>query len=290
MRARLLSATLMVTAAVVFAPAARAAYDAFIRFEDGSIPGTSKDPQHMGWIEISSFQIEQIRQAAASGGGAGKVHFHDIVITKKTDASTADLSRAAATGRRFHEVTLSMRKAGGDPGYLVVKLKNVAISGYQRSAGLPSESMSLSFEEISWQYTPQTPTRHPGGVAEAQLATGAVAAALAPPKITGASASAPFLGTTVTLTITSTGPCANAFVDYGDGSISEGHSLTGTTTQLTHAYAAAGARTIKVGGRDAPYWPKPAKPPQRGSNECTGGAPEVHVTLRSGAAPAPVVR
>ncbi len=290
MRTRPLSATLILTAALAFAPAARAAYDAFIRFEDGSIPGRSKDPQHLGWIEISSFQLDQIRNAAASGGGAGKVHLHDFTITKKQDAASADLSRAAATGRHFPEVTLSMRKAGGDPGYLVVKLKNVAISGYQRSARLPEETMSLSFEEIVWPYTPQTPTKHPGGVAEAQLATGAVAAALAPPKITGASATAPFLGTTVTLTITSTGPCADAFVDFGDGSISEGHALKGTSTQLTHAYATAGAKTIKVGGWDAPYWPKPARPPQRGSNECTGWAPEVHVTLRSGAAPAPVVR
>ncbi len=112
--------------------------------------------------------------------------------------------------------------------------------------------------------------------------------AVAPPKITGASATAPFVGLAVTLTITSTRACQDAFVDWGDGSIAEGHALTGSSTTLpAHAYASPGEKKIRVGGRDAPFWQSaPARPAK--ANACTGSAPEVHVTLRPGAAaPAP---
>src|SRR5664279_5907615 len=85
------SAALLLTAGLVFAPVARAAVDAFIWFE--GIAGESRDPQHMGWMEVSSFQLQQIRNtagvgSATGGAGSGKVSVHDISITKSTDKAS----------------------------------------------------------------------------------------------------------------------------------------------------------------------------------------------------------
>jgi hypothetical protein len=186
-----------------------------------------------------------------------------------------------------------MRKAGGtQQEYLVVKLHDVMLSSYRLSGRGDAETETFMVDAASatLEYTP-TP-RAGAGIQNVALAPEALQVA-APPKITGASASAPFASLAVTVTITSTGPCQSAFVDYGDGSIAEGHTLTGTSTALpAHTYATAGAKTIKVGGRDAPYWPQvPQKaPPQKGANPCTGWAPEVHVTARPGIESAPALR
>lgn len=220
MRTSRIPAVLTLAAAFLLAPVARAAVDAFIWFEDGSIKGDSKDPQHQGWIEISSFQIEEIRQAAAhangAGGGTGKVSFQGLHITKKHDSASAKLKLGASTGAHYPAVVLSMRKAGGDPGYLTVKLGDVTLSGYQGSADRPTESLSLNFTKIEFKNIPMgPPATDKSSAANAALASGAVVAALQPPTITGVSASAPTFGTNATITVASTGACANARVDWG---------------------------------------------------------------------------
>lgn len=82
-----------VLALLILAPAARAA-DAFLKIE--GVPGGSGDPHHVGWIEVSSSQLDQIRNAAgigsATGGaGAGKVKFNEFTIKKTSDKATPKL-------------------------------------------------------------------------------------------------------------------------------------------------------------------------------------------------------
>ena len=91
--------------------AALAAVDAFIWFDN--VPGESSDAAHKGWIEVSSFSWGASGHSnigsASSGGGAGKVSMHEIVITKPTDRSSPLLRTAAANGRHFNAVKLEMR-------------------------------------------------------------------------------------------------------------------------------------------------------------------------------------
>jgi hypothetical protein len=95
--------------------------------------------------------------ATGSGGGAGKVRFGEIQITKVLDKSSPSLSIACATGRHFSRATVVFRKAGkGGKGQqvLVYKLNSVLISSYQigpsGGGGLtPQETLTLSFGKIS---------------------------------------------------------------------------------------------------------------------------------------------
>jgi type VI secretion system secreted protein Hcp len=170
MRRPRLSAALLVTASLVFAPVASAAVDAFIWFE--GIAGESRDAQHMGWTEVSSFQLQQIRSSAgvgsATGGaGGGKVSFHDISITKHTDKSSPTLMKFCANGKHIPNATISMRKAGGtQQEYLVIKLQDVLVSSYRTSgagAGM-TETFTMNAANATIQYPP-TPRPNPAAVA-----------------------------------------------------------------------------------------------------------------------------
>jgi hypothetical protein len=136
-------------------------------------------------------------------------------------------------------------------------------------------------------------TPRPGaGIRNVALAPGALQVATGPPKITGASATAPFMGLAVTLTIMSTGPCSVALVDWGDSpSGAEGHALKAASTQLPpHVYATPGLKTIKVGGADASYWASTPNKKASHVGDYMGEAPVVSVTLRSGTMAAPALR
>jgi type VI secretion system Hcp family effector len=287
---------LFLAAGLVIAPPASAAVDSYLQID--GVPGESRDPSHPGAIELDSVQFGSLRRSAeigsqTSGAGAGKVTFNAVTITKRVDKASPKLFELCTSGKHAVSATISMLKAGGShKEYLVVKLHEVMLSSYRTSSaggGTPTESFVLNAVSAALDY-PGAPTTSAGARAVA-LAPGALQA-VGPPRITGASASAANSGLGVTVTITSTGACQNAFVDYGDGSISEGHALTGTSTTLpAHTYPSAGAKTIKVGGRDAPYWPAPQRPQRTDANDCTGWAPVVNVPLRlEMAAPAPMLR
>jgi type VI secretion system Hcp family effector len=266
MKPRALSALLLAAGLVLAAPE-RAAIKSHLQIEG---------VQGLFEVEDYSFDMEQTLQigSQSSGAGAGKITFNPFSITRKVDVPSPSLFNACANGKHFPSVTLHVRKAGGSQEFYVVKLTDVFLTSYRTSGAGPgkTESATVNFARAELEHAP-------GAVALAPTP-------VPPPKITGATAAVSFTGFAVTVTITSTGACRDAFVDYGDGSIAEGHTLTGTSTTLAaHTYPTAGAKTIKVGGRDAPYWPPDPKkvPPQKGANPCTGWAPEVHVTPRSAA-------
>ncbi len=175
MRSSRLRAALILTAAFTLAPAAHAAVDAFITFEDGSIQGESRDPQHSGWIEVESFQLQELARqvsapGAAGGGGVGKVHFRELTVTKRYDKSSPLLFVACASGKHYPKVLIEMRKAGGAPQeYLKITLTNTLISSIQLTGGgaPPTETIKFNFGATEVEYTPQTKGNNAGAMAVA---------------------------------------------------------------------------------------------------------------------------
>jgi type VI secretion system secreted protein Hcp len=134
-----------------------AAVDAFLQID--GIKGESQDDKHKGWIEISSFSWGVTNASsigsATSGAGAGKASMQEIHITKNTDKASPLLMQACANGKHYAQVTLQMRKAGGDT-YMTYVLTDVLISSFQASGGggdNPTESVTLRFARMSEQST-----------------------------------------------------------------------------------------------------------------------------------------
>ncbi|MCX7284971.1 MAG: type VI secretion system tube protein Hcp [Novosphingobium sp.] len=147
------------------------ATDIFLKLTN--IKGESKDSKHKGEIDIENFQWGLHNtgdMAFGGGGGAGKVSFNDLTITKRCDLSTPSLMQACAKGDHIAEGILTVRKAGGtQEEYYKIALKHILISSIANSGSdgsNPIESVSLNFAEIKFDYKEQTEKGGLGGVAK----------------------------------------------------------------------------------------------------------------------------
>ncbi len=68
-------------------------------------------------IKDFSFGVENPTTigSATGGAGAGKINFNEFTIKKTVDSASPLIFKNAATGAHYKTVTLTMRKAGGDP-------------------------------------------------------------------------------------------------------------------------------------------------------------------------------
>lgn len=146
---RRLMAAVLVSGMTCVAAVATAAVDMIIMVD--GIPGSSR-------IVPGAIDVHSLSQGMANtftlGGGAGKVSFSDLTVSKSTDKATPKLMEACAKGQMIPAATLYVRKSiEGKESFLVYELKDVMISSYQVSVHAPGESMqetvSLAFTEIA---------------------------------------------------------------------------------------------------------------------------------------------
>ena len=127
----------------------------------GDIKGESLDSKHKDEVEILSWSwgVMQTGTLAHGGGGAGKARFQDFVFTHHIDKASPLLMKSCATGTHIKDATITVRKAGkGQQEFYTVKLTDILISSVQQSGSdgvLPTESVSLNFAKIEFDYKPQ---------------------------------------------------------------------------------------------------------------------------------------
>ena len=127
----------------------------------GDIKGESADAKHKDEIEVLSFSWGVTNGATigpGGGAGAGRATFQDLSIIHNIDKASPLLLKACATGEHLKEATVTHRKAGkGQQEYLIVKMKDVVITGVVRggSGDGASETVSLVFAKVDFEYRPQ---------------------------------------------------------------------------------------------------------------------------------------
>ncbi|MEX0763521.1 MAG: type VI secretion system tube protein Hcp [Dehalococcoidia bacterium] len=150
---------------------------AYIKF--GGIEGESQDKDHDGWSDILSFNQGIVAPTSTGPGAArrrGAPVLEDIIVTKELDKSTPKLAEAIVNGRTFPTVEIHLTRNLGDgvsTTYYAYELKNVRVTSYNigntrqndltpsglphvrtaSSSGVPTEELSLNFEEIKVTYT-----------------------------------------------------------------------------------------------------------------------------------------
>jgi type VI secretion system secreted protein Hcp len=146
----------------------------FIKFD--GVEGESTSSGHEGEIDILSFSWGMSQSGgttAGRGGGAGKVSMNDLVFTKYVDKASPALMEAVASGKHIPNVVLEIeRSPGGDERvpYLKYELKNVIVTSYNvdwnssQADSVPTEEMSLNFEEIKVTYVERELDGSKGGV------------------------------------------------------------------------------------------------------------------------------
>ena len=131
----------------------------------GDIKGESTDQGHKDWINLLSVSQGLSRPMRAGTSGSTRqrasVDCGDLVMVKEVDSSTPKLIEACCDGTVFPEVKVDLcTSSGGDSRipYYQWTLTNVHVTSYDCSGGaqdgqIPTESLSLNYEEIRWTYT-----------------------------------------------------------------------------------------------------------------------------------------
>lgn len=150
------------------------AFDSFLVFDNpgsGAKPlkGETRDEEFKDKaFEINSFDfgIENTLNIGSKGGGAGagKATFNEFTVEKDTDKGSANLFLACCNGGHYGDVTLILRKAGGDSGasgvkYLNFSFKLVAIKSINWSGSdgdeACKETVVFEYGAIKVEYWPQ---------------------------------------------------------------------------------------------------------------------------------------
>ena len=142
-------------------PAFAAAVDYFLKVD--GIAGESQDAQHKGEIDVLSWSwgASQV-SSSTSAHAAARPCSQDISFAKYFDKASPLLMSAAVTGTFIPKAVLTARKAGGSQQeFLKIELKNVLVSSYHTGGSssdvLPTEQISMQFQALIVEYTPQKP-------------------------------------------------------------------------------------------------------------------------------------
>lgn len=134
----------------------------YIRFD--GVEGEAQDRDYGGWCDALSFsQGQSVLDVGGTGATRlrGNAVFEDIVVIKELDKASPKLAEAVCTGKMFSKVEIHLTISttdGGRVAYYTYELRKVRIVGYHiggsgYSEYVPTEEISLRFEEIKVSYT-----------------------------------------------------------------------------------------------------------------------------------------
>lgn len=136
----------------------------YLKFEEPSIPGSSREPGHESEIEILSFSHGFAQPTSPTRGGAPEQATHQSFnLTKYLDATTNDLLKLCWSGKQIGKATVRCFRSDGATDakpveYLAVVMEHVLISNYSVSGGpgdIPVENVSLEYGIIQYEYKDQ---------------------------------------------------------------------------------------------------------------------------------------
>lgn len=123
------------------------------------INGEVTIPAFKNQIEIHSIQfgLAYTEAIGGGGGGAGKVNFSEITLTKPLDRASPLLMLNCAKGAHFPTATFTAVEtvSGTNRIYYEIALKEVLITSVSLNGSggeRPTESIALSFATIEWKY------------------------------------------------------------------------------------------------------------------------------------------
>ena len=139
--------------------------DYFLKID--GVPGEATDDGHKDWINLLSFSqsiSRSVDPTSGGGGGSSVAQFEDVQFTKYLDKATPLLMLHCANGQHIREAILVCRKAGNageEPvEYYKITMTDILVTSVSTggSAGdsVPTETLSLNFSKIEWEYVPQS--------------------------------------------------------------------------------------------------------------------------------------
>jgi type VI secretion system secreted protein Hcp len=128
--------------------------DFFLKID--GIEGESKDAEHRGEIDISSFRWSEMQTGTSASGGASgpvKVATQEAHFTMSGNKASPKIMLACVDGEQFKRAVLTCRKAGKDQQeFLKYTFSDVLVSSFQnddsRGGVAPTETFTLNCSKI----------------------------------------------------------------------------------------------------------------------------------------------
>lgn len=135
---------------------------AYIKFD--GVDGEAQDKDHKSWSDILSFNQGVTQPGGAATGPTrrrGDVVMDDITVVKELDKASPKIAESMCKGKVFPKVEIHLTASYTDAGrvtYYAYELKNALVTSYNiggsgQAEDVPTEQMSLNFEEIKVTYT-----------------------------------------------------------------------------------------------------------------------------------------
>ena len=127
-----------------------AALNAYLQLD--GIAGESKESNHSGWLDVSSFTLDpqQVLNigSQSSGAGAGKVTFNPFTITRKIDRASPNLVTASTAHRTIPHATIEFTNDGEQTVSWRALVTDAVVTGYKVK---PATGNGPATEEVTLQ-------------------------------------------------------------------------------------------------------------------------------------------
>ncbi|MDH4239499.1 MAG: type VI secretion system tube protein Hcp [Phycisphaerae bacterium] len=135
---------------------------AYIKFD--GVTGEAQDKDHKGWSDLLSFSQGMSQPGGGSTGPTrrrGDVVLEDVQVSKELDKSSPKIAESVCKGKVYPKVEIHLTASYTDAGrqtYYAYELKNALVTSYSiggsgQSEDVPTEQISMNFEEIKVTYT-----------------------------------------------------------------------------------------------------------------------------------------
>jgi type VI secretion system secreted protein Hcp len=139
----------------------------------GEILGESNDKAYPNQIELVDWSWGMAAPTAVGGQRIGRTQMHELKIVKQVDRASTALMSVMANNETLTKVILTVRKAGGVSSalpYFKCTLEGGRVTNYDVQSdvgpgGAPTltEHLSIAFQRITFDYTPQLASGGGGG-------------------------------------------------------------------------------------------------------------------------------
>jgi len=132
-------------------------------FKIDGVKGESQNDQFVEYIELDSYSFGASNPADVGGQGlsAGKTSLSDFSFTCALDSASWQIVKNLYSGTHIASCVFAGCKAGGDKHtykYIEVTMTNCYITSHSTgggSQGVPSQSVSIAYEQILYNYFTQ---------------------------------------------------------------------------------------------------------------------------------------
>ena len=134
---------------------------AFAKYD--GVDGEARDKDHKAWIDLLSVSGTPSLGTGATGTcPAAPPGPGEIVIVRLIDASTPKLQEATCSGEVAPEVVIHVHQSKrSQEAYIEWRLTRVRVTSYsvgttpdKKGRAVPTEELTLNYEEIEWTYKP----------------------------------------------------------------------------------------------------------------------------------------